>query len=255
MADRYCPSCGTEVDADARFCPTCGITLEGDEQPELPAAPAWPQPEPPRAERQPEAVGTTDDAAAETASVTAAPDAAASAESAPPNRQAEAEAEPGPPVPAAPEPGPAAPVSQPPRVEPAQPVPPAPPPGTGIDLPFTWPTMLSGWLIGIGSFVGALALIPNFGNVVSLLLFVALAGVAATVFLADRVPHVPRLRMWILVITMVGLGVALDRAGIGFVQRGTDSVLLIAMLAAGGGALLIELDRDRPMPPPERAGG
>jgi hypothetical protein len=223
MADRYCPSCGTEVDADARFCPTCGITLEGDERPEVPAAPAWPQPEP-RGEREPEAVGTTD------------------------------EAESAPPVPAAPEPGPAAPVGQPRRVEPAQPVPPAPP-GAGIDLPFTWPTMLSGWLIGIGSFIGALALIPNFGNVVSLLLFVALAGVAATVFLADRVPHVPRLRMWILVITMVGLGVALDRAGIGFVQRGTDSVLLIAMLAAGGGALLIELDRDRPMPPPERAGG
>jgi hypothetical protein len=54
---------------------------------------------------------------------------------------------------------------------------------------------------------------------------------------------------------MFGLGVALDRAGIGFIQPGTDSVLLIAMLAAAGGALLIELDRDRPMPPPERAGG
>jgi len=233
MADRYCPSCGTEVDADARFCPTCGITLESDQQPELPAAPSWPQPEPGRAAAEPESVDAADahDAAAETADMAAVPEAA------PPERR------------------PVAPVSPPPRVEPAQPVPPTPPAGAGMDLPFTWPTTLSGWLIGIGCAVGALALIPNFGNVVSLLLFLGLAGVAAATFLPDRVPHIPRLRMWILAITMVGLGVALDRAGIGFVQRGTDSVLLIAMLAAAGGALLIELDRDRPMPPPPRAGG
>ena len=226
MADRYCPSCGTEVDADARFCPTCGITLETDAQPKLPPAPAWPEPEPPRAAVEPESVDAAyqpsgHDATAETTS---------------------------------PEPR-FAPAGQPPRMEPAQPVPPTPPAAAGIDLPFTWPTTLSGWLIGIGSAVGALALIPNFGNVVSLLLFVGLAGVAAATFLPDRVPQIPRLRMWILVITMVGLGVALDRAGIGFVQRGTDSVLLIAMLAAAGGALLIELDRDRPMPPPQRTGG
>lgn len=246
MADRYCPSCGTEVDADARFCPTCGITLEDDNQPELPAAPAWPQPESPRGEREGQSAGATDDAEAETANVAAVPEARGPVAASP----AAAEAEPP-----QPEPGPKAPVSQAPRVEPAQPVPPAPPAEAGIDLPFTWPTMLSGWLIGLGSAVGALALIPNFANVVSLMLFLALTGVAAAIFLPDRVPHIPRLRMWILVICMVGLGVALDRAGIGFVQRGTDSVLLIAMLAAAGGALLIELDRDRPMPPPGRAGG
>ncbi|HEX9634124.1 MAG TPA: zinc-ribbon domain-containing protein [Candidatus Limnocylindria bacterium] len=244
MADRYCPSCGTEVDADARFCPTCGITLETDDQPELPAAPAWPQPEPTRAQAEPEPIDATDHGGAtETANMAAVPDSAVP-DSAVPDAP-----------PAPPEPGPIAPVSHPARVEPAQPVPPAPPAAAGIDLPFTWPTALSGWLTGIGSAVGALALIPNFGNVVSLLLFLALTGVAAAVFLADRVPHVPRLRLWILVISMVGLGVALDRAGIGFVQRGTDSVLLIAMLAAAGGALLIELDRDRPMPPSERTGG
>lgn len=226
MADRYCPSCGTEVDADARFCPTCGITLETDAQPKLPPAPAWPEPEPPRAAVEPESVDAADQ---------------------PPGHDATAET-------TSPEPR-FAPAGQPPRMEPAQPVPPTPPAAAGIDLPFTWPTTLSGWLIGIGSAVGALALIPNFGNVVSLLLFVGLAGVAAATFLPDRVPQIPRLRMWILVITMVGLGVALDRAGIGFVQRGTDSVLLIAMLAAAGGALLIELDRDRPMPPPQRTGG
>jgi hypothetical protein len=249
MADRYCPSCGTEVDADARFCPTCGITLETDDQPELPAAPAWPQAESAPARGEPEPVDLSDDGGVrETSSMPAVPDATAPDEHAIPAVEVEAPA-------AASAPEPIARVSEAPRMEPAQPVPAAPPVGQGIDLPFTWPTMLSGWLIGIGSFVGALALIPNFGNVVSLLLFLGLAGVAATVFLADRVPHVSRLRMWTLVVTMVGLGVALDRAGIGFVQRGTDSVLLIAMLAAAGGALLIELDRDRPMPPPGRSGG
>jgi hypothetical protein len=247
MADRYCPSCGTEVDADARFCPTCGITLEDEAQPELPAAPGWPQPGPAHGEGGPEpAEANDDDGAAETANLTAVPEPAVPGGASP---APEPEARP------APEPGTAAAVSPPPRIEPAQPVPPAPPPEAGIDLPFTWPTTLSGWLIGIGSAVGALALIPNLGNVASLLLFLALIGVAAAIFLADRVPDVPRLRLWILVITMIGLGVALDRAGIGFVQRGTDSILLIAMLAAAGGALLIELDRDRPMPPPGRAGG
>ena len=249
MADRYCPSCGTEVDADARFCPTCGITLETDDQPELPAAPAWPQPEPAPVQGEPKPVEASDvEGARETARMPAVPDATAPEEPVTPGAEAEPES-------AAPEPAPIPPVSQPPRMEPAQPVPAAQPAGQGIDLPFTWPTTLSGWLIGIGSAVGALALIPNFGNVVSLLLFLALAGVAAATFLADRVPRVPRLRLWILVISMVGLGVALDRAGIGFVQRGTDSILLIAMLAAAGGALLIELDRDRPMPPPARSGG
>lgn len=252
MADRYCPSCGTEVDADARFCPTCGITLESDEQPELPAAPAWPQPEPPRAAAapplptaaEPESVDARD--AHDAADVTA--DIPAVGTSPPAAREEPASQAP------APEPR-FAPASQPPRMEPAQPVPPSPPEGAGIDMPFSWPTTLSGWLIGIGSAVGALALIPNFGNVVSLLLFLGLAGVAAAIFLPDRLPRIARLRMWILVVTMVGLGVALDRAGIGFIQRGTDSVLLIAMLAAAGGALLIELDRDRPMPPPQRPGG
>ena len=111
--------------------------------------------------------------------------------------------------------------------------------------------MLSGWLIGGGSLLGALALIPRLGNVVSLLLFLALVGIAATVFLADRVPDVPRQRLVILVVSMIGLGVGLARAG--FSVQGTETVFLVAMLAAAGGALLIELDRDRPMPPPERS--
>ena len=121
------------------------------------------------------------------------------------------------------------------------------------DLPITWPTIVAGWLIGAGSLLGAIFLIANLGNVVSLLLFVALLGVAATVFLADRMPEIPRLRLLVLVTTMIGLGVALARAG--FTVAGVDTLFLLAMLAAGGGALLIEFDRDRPWPPPERSGG
>lgn len=121
------------------------------------------------------------------------------------------------------------------------------------DFPITWPTTVAGWLIGAGSLLGAIFLIATLGNVVSLALFVALLGIAATVFVADRMPEIPRLRLLVLVTTMIGLGVGLARAG--FTVAGVDTLFLLAMLAAGGGALLIELDRDRPWPPPERGGG
>jgi hypothetical protein len=120
-------------------------------------------------------------------------------------------------------------------------------------MPITWPTTVAGWLIGAGTLLGAIFLIATLGNVVSLLLFVALLGIAATVFAADRMPEIPRLRLLVLVTTMVGLGVGLARAG--FTVNGVDTLFLLAMLAAAGGALLIELDRDRPWPPPERSGG
>ena len=29
---KFCPECGTKVDADARFCPNCGIRLEALEE-------------------------------------------------------------------------------------------------------------------------------------------------------------------------------------------------------------------------------
>jgi hypothetical protein len=51
---------------------------------------------------------------------------------------------------------------------------------------------------------------------------------------------------------MLGLGVALERAA--FTVRGIHTVFLITMLVAAGGAILIELDRDRPLPPPGGSG-
>ena len=122
----------------------------------------------------------------------------------------------------------------------------------GAELPFTWPATLGGWLIGGGALAGAIFLIPTLDVVLNVLLFLALLAVAATVFLAERVPDIPRLRLITLTIVLVSLGVALDRAA--FVVRGVESLFLVAMLAAAGGVLLVELDRDRPVPPPTRSG-
>jgi hypothetical protein len=232
MPDRFCPSCGTEVDEDARFCPTCGRTLEMEiaepaaeaETAAIPAAPSWPPPEPePEPEPEPQLAPPPPEAESE---LVPAPEPQAPAE--PEAAQPDASAPPPPPPPAGMAPGAA--------------------PGPQPDLPFTLPTTLSGWLIGGGSFLAALSLLPRLGHILDLLLFLALLAVSASVFLADRVPRVDRQRMLVLVVLMIGLGVGLERAG--FAWRGTHTIFLVAMLFAAGGALLIEFDRDRPVTPP-----
>jgi hypothetical protein len=240
MADRFCPSCGTEVEADARFCPSCGTTLplEGAEPQadvRLPPAPTWPADE-----AEPAAAPglSPGDEPTLTDGPTAEP-------GPPPVAEPVVEAQPEPSAPA-PSPGPASPAAQ-PAAHSVTPV------ARSSDIPVTWPTTVAGWLIGAGSLLGAIFLIATLGNVVSLLLFVALLGVATTIFVADRIPEIPHLRLLVLVTTMIGLGVGLARAG--FTVNGVDTLFLLAMLAAGGGALLIEIDRDRPWPPLERGGG
>ncbi|MGH2456959.1 MAG: zinc ribbon domain-containing protein [Candidatus Limnocylindria bacterium] len=256
MADHFCPTCGTEVDEDARFCPSCGQTLdmpggEDGEALDMPAAPTWPEP------AAAEVPGGGAPAAAEAAAMQPAHEDATDEESADeepadedPTRLTHLtrSAEPGPP----PGPAPEAPAAPPPVGERAGSAE-AAPPGQPMELPFSWPATIAGWLIGGGSIVGAAALIPSLGDLVSVFLFLALLAVTATIFLPDRLPEVPRLRLLVLLVTMVGLGMSLDRAA--FTVRGIETVLLIAMLAAAGGALLIELDRDRPVPPPGRGGG
>lgn len=244
MADPFCPNCGTEVDDDARFCPTCGRTLlvaepedeaampTGDEptasvrrqepaagaaSEPIPPAPSWPPSEPEPAEQQPPAAEATQAAPAEHA----------------------AEPEPAP----APTPPPPA-AHAPPPVQPGAP----PPTRTEPDLPFTWPVMLSGWLIGAGSGLAALTLLPVLGNPLNLLLFVALLAIAASVFLADRVPTIPHQRLATLAVALVALGIALERAA--FRVSGIDTIFLVMVVAAAAGALLLELGRDRPVPPP-----
>lgn len=246
MTDRFCPSCGTEVDDDARFCPTCGRTLEIDV-----AEPVEAEPEPETVGRQKElglpaeesvAEPAGEAPAAETATIPAAP-------AWPPQEpevaadRAEQVVEPSPPPPAAPPPPP--PPSAP---EPSAAGAPAAGAGGEPDLPLTIPTTLSGWLIGAGSFLAALSLLPRLGNLLDLILFLALLAVSASVFLADRVPRIDRQRMITLVVLMIALGVGLERAG--FAWRGTQTIFLVAMLFAAGGALLLEFDRDRPVTPP-----
>ncbi|HKO32746.1 MAG TPA: zinc ribbon domain-containing protein [Candidatus Limnocylindria bacterium] len=234
MADHFCPSCGTEVESDARFCPSCGTTLALEDGPPtgadapLPPAPAWPSDD---------VMTSPEPTAADEPTLTAAPPAQPAVEPEPADVALAGASAPPPPPAAAAAPGAKSATTN----------------SRSSDVPITWPTTVAGWLIGAGSLLGAIFLISNLGNVVSLLLFVALLGVAASVFLAEHMPDIPRLRVLVLVTTMIGLGVALARAG--FTVAGVDTLFLLAMLAAGGGALLIEFDRDRPWPPPERNGG
>jgi hypothetical protein len=226
VADPFCPNCGTEVDEDARFCPTCGRTLlldesaeEPDEPAAFPPAPVWPPPEHSSAPEPPTAAPGPPEVAEEPTAARSAP-----ASSAP------------------------APVPPPPEAS----VPPAVPARTAPDLPFTWPATLGGWLVGAGSGLAALALLPRLGNPLDLVLFVALLGISATVFIADRLPRIAHQRLIVRGVLMLGLGVALERAA--FTVRGIHTVFLITMLVAAGGAILIELDRDRPLPPPGGSG-
>jgi zinc-ribbon domain len=256
MADPFCPSCGTEVDEDARFCPTCGRTLLLDEA--LAAAEAEPGPE---ADQPP----MSDDGARASEPETVAIPPAPSWPLPEPEPAPGPEPEPGLQPQSAQEP-PIAPWADveaapeaPQRTEPAwssAPPPPVPPPAApspgGTEMPFTWPTTLAGWLIGGGSLAAALTLLVRLGSPLNLLIFLALLAIAASVFLVGRVPTIPRQRLAILAVLMVTLGVALERAA--FRVQGVESIFLIAMLVAAGGALLIELDRDRPVPPPGGSG-
>jgi len=135
---------------------------------------------------------------------------------------------------------------------PAQPPTGSAPTGGRDELPITLPTMLSGWLIGGGSGFAALALLPSLANVLNVLIFVALLWVTATVFLADRMPRFDHQRLAILVTVILSLGVGLDRAA--FTVRGVDTIFLVMALIAAAGALLVELDIDRPLPPSSGAG-
>jgi hypothetical protein len=264
MPDQFCPSCGTEVDADARFCPTCGHTLGGgaDEMAEdvmiggdtgageaspIPAAPAWP---PSEAATEPEPEPEEASAAVpDQEGAVAPPEPEPAAEQPEPEDGDQDDEDAGPPpIPAWRQQAPGA--SAAPGEPPAPPA--APPPGTPPsrgpdDLPITLPTTLSGWLIGGGSGFAALALLPRLASVLNVLIFVALLWVAVTVFLADRLPRFEHQRLAVLVTVMVALGAGLDRAA--FTVRGVDTVFLVMALIAAAGVLLVELDIDRPLPP------
>lgn len=218
MAIRFCRICGTEVDENAAFCPSCGNPLNGPEQhaEEIPPAPSWPEPQR-AAEAEPDRK---------------------------PARPADAPAnEPGPATVPPPTPSPAD--ARPATVTPGDA---ARPRGEQVELPFTWPVTLSGWLIGVGSLVGALSLLLDFRtfvNPVTLIAFLLLLAVAASVFLASNVPDIPNRRLWVLVVVIVAFGIALDRVGFGTSFAGV--IFFLGTLAAAIGAVILELGRDRPM--------
>ena len=242
---RFCANCGTEVDDNAVFCPTCGQPIDQETETEMPPAPSWPEPEPRAAQPfEPEtgeepslrddrgwSAGTSREAEAE-------PDDAEMTRVVEPQPEPDVESAPAPSEPAPP---PRASTPPPASREPARPA---------VDLPLTMPVTLSAWLIGGGAALGAvgalIALFDGLGSAIDLLLLVGLAAVAASVFLSDRLPHVPQLRLITLSVVLVALGVALDRLGFGRAGAG-DLLLFLGTAAAVIGAIILETGRDQPL--------
>ncbi len=217
---RRCLHCGTEVDAEASFCPSCGRPLSDEAQP----PPPEPEPPataesglPPRDEEAPTAAWRSPSEEVGSAPPTASQAAA--------ERAGARDTEP--------------------------------------PITFSWPTRLSSWLIGVGAVVGAFAMfLPwrdaaaytqawGLASGVNILFFLVLLWVAATVFLARSVPHFAFERLALLAVSLIGLGIGLDRIGL---AGGAIGALLffLAMLAATIGVLLVELDADRPLRGPSR---
>jgi hypothetical protein len=260
---RYCPNCGTEVDETALFCPTCGSPIDEEAETQLPPAPAWPEPDeaswgatraaPPREEPPSQPVEPAVEPIAEPPAEPARP-----RETAPDRPMAAADDEPWVEEPTRAEPRPAAAAAPPPvQPPPASATVPRPRGGTQdrptVDLPFSMPVMLSGWLIGGGALLAALGLIIGMFThaliAIDLVLLVALLGVAATVFLAASMPEVPHLRLVILAVLLVGFGMGLDRLLIR--PAGVDVLLLfLGTAAAAIGAILVEVGKDAPVGSP-----
>lgn len=250
---RFCANCGTEVDDNAVFCPTCGQPIDQDVEAEMPAAPAWPEPEP----------GPSPDRAhlAAEGDVVREPaprrpdlldDEHEGREPSPfaeePTRVESRVPEANGPAAAPPSRLPARGAAGPPADRPARTA------GPGMDLPLTMPVTLSAWLIGAGAVLGAIgsliALFDGFGTVIDVLLLVGLLAVAATVFAATHLPAIKHLRLATLAVVLVAFGVALDRLGFGAAGIG-ELLLFLGTAAAAIGVLLLELGHDQPLGRPQ----
>jgi hypothetical protein len=246
--NRFCANCGTEVDETAVFCPTCGQAIDQEVESSMPPAPSWPDPEPaaPRApaesfEPEPDEADVTPASPLEREDFTEREDPEATrVEARPAPPEPDHEPEPSDPLPSAP--------ARPPRVAPSRasdrPAKPA------MELPFTTPVTLSGWLIGGGAALAAvgalLALFDGLGTAIDVLILVAMLGVAASVFLSDRLPNLPQLRLATLAVVLVAFGVSLDRLGFGRAGAG-ELLLFLGTAAAAIGAILLETGRDQPL--------
>jgi hypothetical protein len=120
------------------------------------------------------------------------------------------------------------------------------------------PTMLSGWLVGIGALVAVIAFfLPwySFGNYtavwgfasgVNLLVAIVLLAVLAVIFLAHLVPDIPRQDLAMAAIGLLGLGIGIDRLGLGGTGIGV-LLFLIGTLAIAAGGFVSLLGVDRPL--------
>jgi hypothetical protein len=264
---RACANCGTEVDDDALFCPTCGEPIDRASTPDLPPAPDWPAappgatstagaPEPPPTQRP---VEPAESPLAPEEETRAEPLPAAPAVGAPPHdaaaypsssaaREEDATVPPW-------RRGAAYRSASPQAPEASGPNPPRP--GTlrpeGFIRP---PETLSGWLVGIGALVGALAmLLPwvvsgtytgswGLASGINLLFAVILVAVLVVVFLPHLVPEIPQRNLVLLTVALIGVGVGLDRLGLPLTGSGA-MIFLIGMFACAAGAFLAELGLDR----------
>jgi hypothetical protein len=276
---QVCGHCGTEVEDEALFCPACGQPLAAEEAvPELPPAPDWP--EAPAGSAPPPTM-TPEEAHAAWARGRDASSALADptpdephgdAPASPRDADFEAAAVPTPvPTPTGDEVPPwrRGVAARNPAPRPEETAPPADTAGAtragaapqpaGI---VTTPTTLSGWLIGVGSLVGALALfLPwlqgvgytalwGLASTPNILILILLLGVGASIFLAGVVPAFPHRSLANLAVTLIGVGIGLDAVARPVSTAGA-LIFLLALLVAAAGALLPELGLDRPVGGPQ----
>lgn len=247
---RFCANCGTEVDDNAVFCPTCGQPIDQETESEMPPAPSWPEPEP-RAEpatsdlAQPGQPELAPDPPRDDRAFSAEPRAQPEPDAAEVTRLVESQ--PRPDVDEDRAPAVAPPVPSRPGIPPPASRAPA---GPTVDLPLTMPVTLSAWLIGGGAALGAIGaligLFDGLGTAIDVVLLIGLVAVAASVFLSDRMPHVPQLRLITMGVALVAFGVALDRLGFGRAGAG-DLLLFLGTAAAAIGAIILETGRDQPL--------
>jgi hypothetical protein len=288
---QICGHCGTEVEDEALFCPACGQPLAAEPAPELPPAPDWPdaplgsapvqtmtpeeahaawaqgQDSPPTSH---EAVPEERDAAEARRAADFEPEPAPTAASTstasevPPWRRGVAARNPQPPPEDAPLAGAsgmhdAAGATGPQSAAGATGSTQAGPRPAGI---VKVPAALSGWLIGVGSLVGALALflpwvqgvgytqlwgLASSPNIVILILLLA---IGASIFFADLVPEFGHRSLAILAVTLIGVGIGLDAVARPASATGA-LIFLVALVAAAAGALLPEFGLDRPVGGPQ----
>ena len=228
---RYCPTCGTEVDDAALFCPSCGRPIERVAQPAA-------RPEPAEEAAAPEPVAASAPAPPPPPAPRPDGDDVARAEAAA-DEEAEARTEQHPRAapPASDERAVTSPAAAPQR-------------DRQLDIPVTWPTTLSGWLIGVGVVMAALGVLIGFVdrafNPIDVLLLPALLVVAATVFFSATLPRFPHLALATLAVSLVAFGIGLDRIGFGGAGM-AELLLFLGSATAAVGALVLALGHDQPL--------